>query len=201
MKAESKDATLMESHESGLKGESRAMKKIGVILYQYYLISPLLVNSIIVLAREGYEVHVFIDKKTYEASKIDFDEANIAIHPIDVILEPTTQINTAANQPHFWDRLPYAFDGVGRFSKLKLHASPLASLYWRFIDLQFDIFYKRGPFPERLYHQTRVIFPDLVEFYEKVARYLDNEYVCLLGIDALGLIVSTMIVQNLPSQK
>ena len=42
----------------------------------------LLISSATLLAREGYDAHIFIDDFIYKRSKAEFEEANIRVHPV-----------------------------------------------------------------------------------------------------------------------
>jgi len=61
------------------------VKKIAVIVFNYYLANSLsLISSATILAREGYDVHIFIDKFIYERSKAEFTDDHISVRPIDL---------------------------------------------------------------------------------------------------------------------
>jgi hypothetical protein len=58
---------------------------MALIFFNYYLASSLsLTSSATILAREGYDVHIFIDRFLYEGSKADFADEHISVHPIDL---------------------------------------------------------------------------------------------------------------------
>ena len=60
------------------------MKKIGMMMYGYPLgVSPSIINSAILLALEGYEVHIYIDRPSFNESEIKFANKAIIIHIID----------------------------------------------------------------------------------------------------------------------
>jgi glycosyltransferase involved in cell wall biosynthesis len=61
--------------------------------------------------------------------------------------------------------------------------------------------YSRGAPNESLYRNTAAFFPGLFEFYQKVAPEIDNDYVCILGVEPTGLVGATMIAQSRARQK
>jgi len=87
-----------------------SMKKIGVFIFRYWFgISLSLINSAILLAREGYEVHIFIDKASFNASRIHFNEKNIRIHTIETNKEDT--FNTSILNRLFSEKSSY-YSGI-----------------------------------------------------------------------------------------
>jgi len=178
------------------------MKKIGIILFKYGLgDSPLLINSAFLLEREGYEIHIFIDADTFEQSRIDFERENIVVHT----LKTSSEAEIKAVPPSLLDKFAYAFSSNGMLGHLNLHKSVIwpraQSLYHHILSLCYRTVYSRGAPDESLYSNTAAFFPGLFEFYEKVAPEIDNHYVCILGVEAMGLIGATMIAQSGARQK
>lgn len=178
------------------------MKKIGIIVFKYGLgDSPLLVNSALLLEREGYEIHIFIDADTFEPSSINFESVNIVVHALKISYD--VEIKAASRS--LPDKFAYVFNSNGMLRQLNLHKSlvwPIAqSLYHRFLSLCYRTIYSRGPLDESLYRTTALFFPGLFEFYQKVVPEIDNDYICIIGVEPRGLIGATMIARSPARQK
>lgn len=157
------------------------MKRIGIFLFEYPLgVSALVINSALLLAREDYEVHIFIDTPTFELATIHFDDDNIVIHAIDIAEK------SGAKTPR-----------MGTFNKLaQLIVQTIPSLYGRVFYRYYRLRYDRGTSIEKLRRQTRDFFPGLSEFCQKTAEWVDHTYVCLLGVDVNGLIAGTLVAES-----
>jgi len=78
---------------------SNTVKKIGIVIYNYYLGNALsLISCATSLAKEGYEVHIFIDSFIFERSRADFEEDNISVHAIDIKADPRVVTKSAASK-------------------------------------------------------------------------------------------------------
>ena len=64
---------------------TEAVKKIAIIMYDY-LIGNLLsfMRCAASFAKEGYDVHIFIDSSIYQRARASFGEDNISVHPIEI---------------------------------------------------------------------------------------------------------------------
>lgn len=172
------------------------MRKIGIIVFGYALgVSTSLINTAIELERAGYEVHIFIDKSSFELSPIDFKTDHIITHIID----------SAPNEIH---------SGPGRktlerlYSKLNteasLHRTVRILLLWPYIllrhkllgSLRYYIQYRKDlshPTPAVLQHYVEQFFPRLNEFYAAILPHIDEQFACLIGAERLGLIAATLV--------
>ncbi|MFC2058403.1 hypothetical protein ACFLTS_02010 [Chloroflexota bacterium] len=153
------------------------MGKIGMILYDYPLgVSPSLISSAILLAREGYEVHLFVDKSIFCANRVDFDDSRIIVHAIGESSEK--QQANLKKQSVF----PLLFrKNIGR------------ALYWTLYILLVRLTIIPLPFSKKLYYYCRYIFRDFFRFYQNILEYIDNEYISLIGVDHKCLVIATLI--------
>jgi glycosyltransferase involved in cell wall biosynthesis len=116
------------------------MRKIGIVIFDYVLgYSPLIINSAQLLARAGYEVHIFVDASTYDRGKIDFGEKNVVINPIDI-----THDNAKAAKPSQWIKLVSVFSADGALRRLGLHRPLIRDQYIRAIAAYYQLFHDRG---------------------------------------------------------
>jgi glycosyltransferase involved in cell wall biosynthesis len=178
------------------------MKKIGIILFKYGLgDSPLLVNSAFLLELEGYEVHIFIDADTFRRTRIDFERTNIAVHALKISCE--AEIDTVPSS--LPDKFVHALSTNRMVRQLNLDKSAVWAragiLYRRILFFSHRMVYSRGAPDESLYRNTAAFFPGLFEFYQRVAPEIDNDYVCIIGVEPMGLIGATMIAQSHARQK
>lgn len=176
-------------------------KRIGIVAFDYRLgFQPLTINSALMLEREGYEVHIFIDTPSYEESKINFGgfgDKNITTHPIDRRDSPRDAAPTSGRTGSFnatADVLLRTLPGHG--APLRSLYRQTVSLYWNLYLMFYQAFYNRGSPNEKRNKLTYDFFPALFDFQEKVAQSIGDEYVCLLGIDENGLIAATMAAEN-----
>lgn len=109
-------------------------KKIGMLIFKYPLgISLSLINSAILLAREGYEVHIFIDKASFDASRIHFNEKNIRIHTIETNKEDT--FNTSILNRLFSEKSSYYSSmGIINYGKYIFIFKELFKFYRKTLD-------------------------------------------------------------------
>ena len=176
-------------------------KQIGIVTFDYPLgYQALTINSALMLEREGYEVHIFIDAPSYEEFKIsfgDFGDKNIIIHPIDKrdsALEATSALSRFES---FITTIGAALQTLpGHGAPLRSFYRQAASLCWKFYLVFYELYYNRGSSCEKLKKQASDFFPDLFDFQQRVAESLHGDYVCLLGIDQYGLIAATMASES-----
>jgi glycosyltransferase involved in cell wall biosynthesis len=186
------------------------VKKIALIVFNYYLANSLsLISSATILAREGYDVHIFIDRFIYERSKADFADDHISVHPID--LQADARAEDAANKvkskrwsnfiannladlsdKRWGGRNSVVFD-LYRGLYRNLHALRLKlthvkeSLHYAFHARSLSI-----PSINTVERYTHRFFPSLAEFHQEVADHIDDDYVCLVGVEPYGLIAATL---------
>lgn len=190
------------------------MKKIGIIVFHYYLANSLsVISSATILAKEGYDVHIFIDRFIYERSKASFDEDNISIHPIDMSTDAymhyarnetalkgwqafTTNISAQLSDKKLSRRASFLLRVI-QLANRNLQATKL-KLTEKLTDLTMPLRYSSY---ERAFSRasintivnyTQQFFPFLVEFQQKIVEDLDEDYVCLLGVEPFGLIAATL---------
>lgn len=163
-----------------------SMKKIAMIIFGYPLgVSPTMINSAILLAREGYDVHIFINIRHFEMSKINFNNQNIIIHVVNYNLG-------------IWNKRILIFHD-GKFKKIpigNIYRYIYSKLRTTFISDRIHLPFNRDhscSFSEKLHRYTKHFFIDLFEFHQKILNYIGSEYVCIIGIDAMGLIPATLI--------
>jgi len=162
------------------------MKKIGMIIYGYPLgVSPSLINSAILLAQEHYEVHIFINRSGLELSKINFNNQNIIIHALDFNFG-------------IWNKRILIFHN-GKFEKIpigNIYRYMHSKLMTSSILCRLYLLFNRGrsySFSEYLYRYTKHFFKSLFEFHRGILNYIGNEYVCIIGVQPLGLIAASLI--------
>jgi glycosyltransferase involved in cell wall biosynthesis len=183
------------------------MKKIAIIVLNYWLSSNLsLISSATLLAREGYDVHIFIDDFMYKRSKAEFEEANIRVHPIKIGGDPRENITRwgtffankeAQRQDKKRSGQGSALLDVGSVLYLALRAP-------REIISIYSPFFARAvatPSIKTLKKYTRRFFPHIVEFYEKIANQIDEDFVCLIGVEPFGLIAATLAADASKKEK
>jgi glycosyltransferase involved in cell wall biosynthesis len=195
------------------------MKKIGIVIYNYYLGNSLsLLNCATSLAKEGYDVHIFIDSFSFQRSRADFEEDNISVHLIEI--QSDARVNDIADSalPKRWN----AFIGdlaaerrdekrSGRRSFLLNTCSVLYGTLQALkskpnnaiISLRYA-FRARGistPSIKTVEGYTRRFFPFLVEFYQKIADLIDDDYICFVGVEPFGLIAATLAAKATQKEK
>ena len=173
-------------------------KRIGIVAFDYQLgYQPVVINSALILEREGYEVHIFIDTPSYEESKISFGDTNVTIHPIDRRESPRDAEPTNGQTRSFIATVEVLLRALPRHGALlRSLYRQTAWLYWKLYLMFYQAFYNRGSPSEKRIKQTSDFFPALFDFQKTLAQSIDSEYVCLLGIDANGLVAATMIAEN-----
>ena len=188
------------------------MKKIAIIIFDYWLASSLLlISSATLLAREGYDVHIFIDDFIYNQSKAEFEEANIRVHPVKIGGDPRENITrwdafvanlVAQRQDKKRSGLGSALLDVGGSALLDvgkvLYTTQCAmqSIHYAFIARAVAI-----PSTKTIKKYTRRFFPYIVEFYEKIADHIDDDFVCLIGVEPFGLIAATLAADASKKEK
>jgi glycosyltransferase involved in cell wall biosynthesis len=186
------------------------MKKIALIVFNYYLANSLsLISSATILAREGYDVHIFIDRFTYERSKANFAEEHISVHPIDIQADARADDITNKTKSKRW-RTFFADNLVDlRDKRWGSRNSVLFDLYrvlYRTLrtlkskpthviqSLRYSFHARAVSIPSintvEIY--TSRFFPSLAEFHQKVADHIDDDYICLVGVEPQGLIAATL---------
>lgn len=178
------------------------MKKIAIVMYDYWLGSSLsLISCATSFAKEGYDVHIFIDSFIYQLSRASFDEDNISVHPIDIQADPRVDHITNKATSERWNafiantlaalgdrmwggRVLYRTLRVMESSKPN-HA--IQSLRYAFHAQAFSI-----PSIDTVERCARRFFPFIVEFSQKVAGHVDDEFVCFVGVEPFGLIAATL---------
>ena len=58
--------------------------------------------------------------------------------------------------------------------------------------------YRSYPFSEKLHHYTKHFFKDLFVFYRKISNYIDDEYVCIIGVEPEGIIAAFLMNKKIP---
>lgn len=173
-----------------------------MVLYKYYLgFSPSLINSAILLAREGYEVHIFIAKSSFDAARINLHMENIVIHPIEIRQEEEHEPKHLSFWMNFWNKIIFEFSKTGKFRRLKISNSLIGTIYRELISLVYKTLYRRGPFIDRLYHNISLFFPNIFEYYQRILDYIDNDYICIIGVDTAGLLISTLVMESFSEKK
>ena len=161
-------------------------KKIGIIIFGYPLgMSPMIINSAILLAQEGYEVHIFINEDSFELSKISFNDQNIIIHALNYNSGMCNKRISIFHKGKF-KKIP-----IGNIYRYIYTEIMTTSISYR-IYLLFNRINSCSS-GEKLSRCTELFFIDAFKFHREVLNYIDNEYVCLVGIDAIGLITATLI--------
>ena len=184
------------------------MKKIALVIFKYPFGASLpLINSAQILAQAGYEVDVFIDAASYEQLQVTFDEQNVVIHPIEPACGETASISVGAqtHTEHVTTRAA---------TRDRVADSPLRVIYRKLIYrgplfrlfsvLQYRIRYGRDlahPSTSTIEHYTACFFPELEGFATEIASHVDETYVCIIGVEPLGLIASTLVAHSVPAEK
>ncbi len=161
------------------------MKKIGIIVFKYPLgVSPYIINSAILLAREGYKVHIFIDKPNFDRSRINFTDPNIILHLIQ-----------DKHNSGIWNRRIWIFRN-GEFKTATI-GTIYRYIYPRFMILiHMYLMFNRdylSSFGGKLHHYTKYIFEDIFEFYKRTLEYIDDDYACIIGVEPKGLIAASFL--------
>jgi glycosyltransferase involved in cell wall biosynthesis len=177
------------------------MKKIAIIVFNYWLSSSLSqISSATLLARAGYDVHIFIDDFMYKRSKAEFEEANILVHPVKIEGDPNITrwdafaVNMVTQrQDKKQSGQSSALLDVGNVLYLTLRA--LQSILYAFIARDVAT-----PSIKTLKKYARFL-PHMVEFYEKIASQIDEDFVCLIGVEPFGLIAATLAADASKKEK
>lgn len=173
------------------------MKKIGIIVFLYgFAISLPLLNTAILLEREGYEVHIFIDKPTFELEKIDFNTKNIVVHPIAIEeVAKAEHISTSIQSKVISKLRRNRLESTGLSSVI---AKGISKIYFK-LPILSTILYKSlyskdftCPSIDILYKYTRNFLPQLYNFYRGVSTNINSEYACIIGADANSTIASIL---------
>jgi glycosyltransferase involved in cell wall biosynthesis len=179
------------------------VKKIAIVVFRYYLANSLsLISSATLLAKEGYDVHIFIDRFFYERSKATFDEDNISVHPIDMSTDVYAHYPGNKTASKGWNAFIANISAQLNDKKLSSHASFLfrviqlayQNLYatrLKLTDLILRLRYAYASI-DTMVNYTQQFFPFLVEFQQKIVKDLDEDYVCLVGVEPFGLIAATL---------
>ena len=177
------------------------MKKIAIVMYDYYLGNSLsLISCATSFAKEGYDVHIFIDSFIYQSSRASFGEDNISVHPIDIQADPRVDhITNKATYERLRDFIDNTLAALGDrmwggrvlYRTLRvLEPKPnhaIQSLRYAFHAQAFSI-----PSIDTVERCARRFFPFIVEFSQKVAGHVDDEFVCFVGVEPFGLIAATL---------
>jgi len=183
-------------------------KKIGIVIFKYPLGASLtLINSAILLARQGYRVHIFIDKKSLGRNKIKFKEKDITLHPIKDTRGVRNQLTNEsaavrrykkilAFRKQKFKKVPIGQIGYLSFiffaqmpklvSKIK---ESLLFLYWRL--------YAKNIFSaKKMAHCINCFFKDIPCFYQNMASFIDDKYLCIIGVEPEGLIAASLAAKE-----
>jgi glycosyltransferase involved in cell wall biosynthesis len=189
------------------------MKKIAIIVFNYWLSSSLSqISSATLLAREGYDVHIFIDDFSYKRSKAEFEEANIHVHHVEIGKDPREKRRDAFIANKTAQRLDKKRSGqrsalldVGSMLYWALRARRLlkskTTLIIQLIRYPFFARADSTPSIKTTKEHTRRFFPNMVEFYEKIADHIDEDFVCLIGVEPFGLIAATLAADASKKEK
>jgi glycosyltransferase involved in cell wall biosynthesis len=152
---------------------------IGVFLYKYYLgVSVSVVETVRHLASRGFEVLVFIDKASYDAAPIAFDDASI-----ELIIVPKPE--PACSSEHV------AVKAIQLLKKMIL-----AMFAWQ-----------RWQLPSLGCHGSLKTFLDAYtrlfgNYFQVVKRHLaGHRFIALIGVEPLGLIAACHIKEILGEQR
>ncbi|MGZ4947378.1 MAG: hypothetical protein ACXV5N_13560 [Halobacteriota archaeon] len=191
------------------------MKKIAIIDYRYFLANSLsLINSAIILAREGYDVHIFIDPYVYENAKADFDDDRISVHLIEVHTDTgnaRTLPEAVSKRLHILSvnilaELSDETSGVLRSALVRLGRALFKNVLTvkhklddRVATSRYSAYTKTLPSLSRasVVSYTERFFPSLAEFSAKLVEYLDEDFLCFIGVEPSGLIASTLAADAL----
>ena len=185
------------------------MKKIGIVILKYWLGTSLsLTSSAVALAREGYDVHIFIDRSSYEFSKADFEEDNISLHLIEVQAVKgandatnaavsnrwkATIVNLATKSRDKWPHSSVLLD-TGRLILRNLRA---LESKWNELVASFRYFLHARAIStastNTIENYAQRFFPFTVEFYREITNHIDEDYVCFIGVEPFGLIAATLV--------
>ena len=177
------------------------MKKIGIVIYNYPLGNQLsLISCATSLAREGYDVHIFIDSLIYERSRADFEEENISVHAIEIEVDPRVAKSALSKRLNAFVNNMAAERRDKKLSRSRsvlLHAG--SALYWPVDAVKQSLRYSfhaqalPGPSVNEIETYTKRFFPFLIEFHQKIAGQIDEDYVCVIGVEPFGLIAATLV--------
>jgi len=187
------------------------MKKIALIIFNYFLGNSLsLINAATSLATEGFDIHIFIDRFFYERSEAHFDEGNISIHTIEIAEHPhentipksrwdafiTDHAAERRNKKRIGQR-SILLDGASvLYSPVRKLKSKTALMRLAFLERA-----QVNPSVETVNNYARKFFPHIVEFYEKIADQIDEDFVCLIGVEPFGLIAATLAADASKKEK
>jgi len=160
-------------------------KRIGIIAADYPLGVLLDTTSMAIsLAKEGFLVDIFIDKYMYESAKVDFDEKNIRVIKVRAGFKSTTG---------FFSKRIFNFNvGAG-----------LDMLVKKVTDVKNASFQRRllqtrdyESFKEKLLNYQKYFFPQVYKFTNHLQKYINQDYICLIGVEPRGLLSATFLAQD-----
>lgn len=164
-------------------------KKIGIITIEYPLgVLSDVTSMAFSLEKEGFCVDIFIDKYMNNNAKIDFHNNNIKIFPIEAGSKKTGV---------FWEKRVFNFSFGGMYDFL---TDKLADLK----NLPFQKYSKhiRAPksLEEKLFYHLKYFLPKKYKFAKHLKKYINTDYVCLLGVEPQGLVLATLVSsgKNIP---
>lgn len=164
-------------------------KSIAIILADYPL--GVLANTTSMarcLAKEGFMVDIFIDKYMYESAKIDFNDKNIRVITIAMDFKRTEG---------FLAKRIFNFS-VGGI--LNIFVKKLINFKNTPFQRYSGHIKKPKTFKEKLFYSQKYFFPDNFKFTKCLSKYIDENYLCLIGAEPQGLIPATIISmdKNIP---
>jgi len=145
--------------------------KIGIIIDQYlFFIQSSLINSAVELARAGYSVYIFINKEQSENIPAIFSDYNIKIIFIDIAKELNEKYTPDKEQ-----------DSASKILICKeLWDSHVQAWMEGYCEHAVKFF-------------SSLYFTRLYLFYKLSSQYIDDSFVCLMGVESYGLIIASML--------
>ncbi len=160
-------------------------KRIGIITADYPLGVLLDTTSMAIsLAKEGFFVDIFIDKYMYESAKVDFDEKNIRVITVATGFKSTTGILSK--------RILYFNLGAG----LDMLVKKITDVKNAFFQKQLLQTQNYTSFKEKLLNYQKYFFPQVYKFTKYLQKYINQEYLCLIGVEPRGLLSATLLAQD-----
>ena len=160
-------------------------KRIGIIVADYPLGVLLDTTSMaIYLAKEGFLVDIFIDKYMYESAKVDFDDKNIRVITVKTGFKATSGL--------FSKRILNFNLGAGLDMLVKkITDEKNASFQKRLLQTQGHTSFK-----EKLLNYQKYFFPQVYKFTAHLKKYINQDYLCLIGVEPRGLLSATLLAQD-----
>ncbi|MSU54701.1 MAG: hypothetical protein EXS48_02635 [Candidatus Staskawiczbacteria bacterium] len=160
-------------------------KRIGIIVADYPLGVLLDTTSMaIYLAKEGFLVDIFIDKYMYESARVDFDDKNIRVITVKAGFKATSGI--------FSKRILNFNLGAGLDMVVKkIRDVRDASSQKHLLQIQ-----NHGSFKEKLLNYQKCFFPQVYKFTTHLRKYINRDYLCLIGVEPRGLLSATLLAQD-----